>query len=184
MPLAHWACRTVTALALDAADAPGDAAAVRAAPAFTLTTAADWEQLLRELVDRVVREPEVAVYERGDDKARTTVLDVDDCALVIAIRAAASAVDLPAVDYAVRLVRQLVGPAVVDYDYWRNRSFSPRQTTTAIVRSVDTSASSPPSRACSLPSPSCSADAVLFECGDDVVHISARPTTTSGARPC
>ncbi|HEY5933938.1 MAG TPA: hypothetical protein VIU61_04870 [Kofleriaceae bacterium] len=124
MPLADWACRTVTALALEAADATADAIAVRAAPAVTLATMADWEQRLRELVDRLARDPEVAAYERGEYKALVTVLDVDDCALAIATRAAASALDLPAVDRAARLVRQLVGPAVVEYDYWRDRSVS------------------------------------------------------------
>ena len=124
MRLADWACRTVTALTLEAADAPEDAVVVRGAPAVTLATATDWEQRLRELVDRIGREPEVAAYERSDYKALVTVLDVDDCALVIATRAAASAIDLPAVECAARLVRQLVGPSVVDYDYWRGRSVS------------------------------------------------------------
>ena len=40
------------------------------------------------------------------------------------LRAAASALDLPATDRAARIVRQLVGPAVVDHDYWRDRSVS------------------------------------------------------------
>ena len=122
LPLADWACRTVTAFALEAADAP--AIAVHEAPAVTLATLAEWERRLRELVDRFARDPDVAAYERGDYKALVTVLDVDDCTLAIATRAAASALDLPAVDCAVRLVRQLVGPAVVDDDYWRDRSVS------------------------------------------------------------
>ena len=63
--LADWACRTVTSLALDAADAPADAMAVRDAPALTLATTADWEQRLRTLVDRLACEPEVAADERG-----------------------------------------------------------------------------------------------------------------------
>jgi hypothetical protein len=124
MPLADWACRIVTSLALEAADAPADAVAMRGAPAMTLATMADWDQRLRELVDRLAREPEVAAYERGDYTALVTVLDVDDCALAFAARAAASSLDLPASDCAARLVRQLVGPAVVDYDYWRDRSLS------------------------------------------------------------
>jgi hypothetical protein len=124
MRLADWACRTVIALALEAADAPEDAVALREAPAVTLATATDWTQRLGELVDRLAREPEVAAYERGDYTALVTVLDVDDCALAIATRAAASATDLPAVQCAARLVRQLVGPSVVDYDYWRGRSVS------------------------------------------------------------
>jgi hypothetical protein len=124
MLLADWACRTLTALALEAADAEVDAVAVRGARALTLATVAGWERRLRELVERVAREPEVAAYERGAYKSLVTVLDVDDCSLAIATRAAASAIDLPAVDCAARLVRQLVGPAVVDFDYWRDRSGS------------------------------------------------------------
>jgi hypothetical protein len=124
MRLADWACRTVTALTLEAADAPADAVAVRGTPAVTLATATDWEQLLGKLVDRVARESEVVAFERGDYKALVTVLDVDDCALALATRAAAGAIDLPAVECAARLVRQLVGPAVVDYDYWRGRTLT------------------------------------------------------------
>jgi hypothetical protein len=44
MLLADWACRTVTALAFEAADAPTDAAAVRGAPALTPATAEAWER--------------------------------------------------------------------------------------------------------------------------------------------
>ena len=51
-------------------------------------------------------------------------MNVDDCALAFATSAAASAIDLPAVDCAARLVRQLVGPAVVDYDIWRDLAVS------------------------------------------------------------
>jgi hypothetical protein len=124
MSLADWACRAVTALALEAAEASADAVAVRGAPPVALATLADWEQRLRDLVDRLAREPDVAAYERGDYQALVTVLDVGDCALAIATRAAAGALDLPAVEHAARLVRQLVGPAVVDYDYWRDRAVS------------------------------------------------------------
>lgn len=124
MAIADWACRVVTSLALDAADAPVDAAAVRGAPAVTLATMLDWEQRLGGLVERMAREPEVAAFERGDYQALVTVLNVDDCALVIATRAAAGAIDLPVLDCAARLVRQLVGPAVVDFDYWRDRAIS------------------------------------------------------------
>ena len=122
--LADWACRVVTALALEAADAPADASALRAAPAMTLDTADIWAERLRLLVDRAARDPDVAAFERGDYQALVTVWDVDDCALAIATRAAAHAVALPAVDCAARLVRQLVGSAVVDYDYWRERAMS------------------------------------------------------------
>ena len=135
IPLADWACRTVTSLALEAADAPADAVAVRGAPAVMLATTTDWEQRLGKLVERIAREPEVVAYERGDYKALVTVMDVDDCALAIATRAAASAIDLPAVDCAARLVRQLVGPAVVDYDHWRDRAIS--VPTGVIDREVD-----------------------------------------------
>ena len=114
----------MTALALEAADAPADASALRAAPAMTLDTADIWAERLRLLVDRAARDPDVAAFERGDYQALVTVWDVDDCALAIATRAAAHAVALPAVDRAARLVRQLVGPAVVDYDYWRERAMS------------------------------------------------------------
>jgi hypothetical protein len=124
MPLADWACRTVTALALEAADAQTEAVAVRGAPALTLATMADWERRLRELVDRFARDPEVAAYERGDYTSLVTVLDVNDCALTIATHAAARAIEVPGVDLAARLVRQLVGPAVVEWDYWRDRSMS------------------------------------------------------------
>ncbi|MBL8620151.1 MAG: hypothetical protein JNK64_02580 [Myxococcales bacterium] len=120
--LADWACRVVTSLALDAADARADAVAVRGAPALTLASADDWAQRLARLVDRVARDPEVAAFERGDYQALITIQGLEDCALVIATAAAARAVDLPAVACAARLVRQLVGPAVVDYDYWRDRA--------------------------------------------------------------
>jgi hypothetical protein len=124
MQLADWACRTVTALALEAATASADAVAVREGPAVTLATATAWEQRLRELVDRFARDSEVAAYERGEYKALITILDVIDCPLVIATSAAASVVDLPAAEYAARLVRQLVGPPVVEFDYWRGMAMS------------------------------------------------------------
>lgn len=122
--LADWACRVVTSLALEAADAPADAVAVRDAPPVSLASAADWAQRLGRLVDRVARDPEVAAFERGDYQALITIQGLEDCALVIAAAAAARAVDLPAVTCAARLVRQLVGTAVVDYDYWRDRAVS------------------------------------------------------------
>ncbi len=124
MALADWACRVVTSLALEAADALADASALRGAPAMTLGTTDAWAHQLRLLVARAAEAPDVTAFERGDYKALVTVWDVDDCALAIATRAAAHALALPAVDCAARLIRQLVGPAVVDYDYWRERAMS------------------------------------------------------------
>ena len=106
--LADWACRTLTALTLEAADAAADAVGIRGTPAVTLATTTDWEQLLGKLVDRVARESEVVAFERGDYKALVTVRGVDDCALAIATRAAAGAIDLPAVEFAARLVLGLI----------------------------------------------------------------------------
>jgi hypothetical protein len=128
IPLADWVCRTVTPVALEVAGLSTQAASLREVPALTLETDPVWEQRLGVLVESLAHNPEVASYERGDYKALITVLDVEwDCALAFCAQAIERAIgpDLKALALASRLIRQLVGPAVVEYDRVRDWSGEP-----------------------------------------------------------
>ena len=119
--LTAWVCRRLVPLAMDAANLTIDAQSLR-----DLTGGDD--DVCRHLdafVAKRALDAETTAYERGEYRALITVLDVDDTAVMIGARAVEQAVGPSrSLSVASRALRQLVGPAVVDFDYWRERSAS------------------------------------------------------------